>query len=106
MHDAGPARDKPAQTGDTGTAVGDLDTFRGEVRDWLIQHVPPDWRVQQTGVSKQAYLDFQRWWIEELREVGYAVAHWPKQWGGAEFSLAQQVVLYEELAKADAPRLA
>ncbi|WP_228032564.1 acyl-CoA dehydrogenase family protein [Mycolicibacterium sp. P9-22] len=86
--------------------MGDLDTFRGEVRDWLIQHVPPDWRVQQTGVSKQAYLDFQRWWIEELREVGYAVAHWPKQWGGAEFSLAQQVVLYEELAKADAPRLA
>jgi alkylation response protein AidB-like acyl-CoA dehydrogenase len=94
------------QTGDAEDALSDLDAFRLEVRDWLSKHVPCDWRVRQTGVGKQDYLEFQRWWIEEQREVGYAVAHWPKQWGGAEFSLAQQVVLYEELAKADAPRLA
>ncbi len=86
--------------------LGDLDTFRLEVREWLAEHVPPDWQAQQTGVSKEECLQFERWWLEEQKSVGYAVAHWPKKWGGADFSLAQRVVLYEELARANAPRLA
>lgn len=86
--------------------LGDLDTFRLEVREWLAEHVPPDWQARQTGVSKEECLQFERWWLEEQKSVGYAVAHWPKEWGGADFSLAQRVVLYEELARANAPRLA
>jgi alkylation response protein AidB-like acyl-CoA dehydrogenase len=82
----------------------DLDAFRAEVREWCRAHVPADWRAAQTGVSEQAYVDFQQAWFQELRSAGYAVPHWPAEWGGG-MSSAEQVVLYQELAAADAPRL-
>jgi alkylation response protein AidB-like acyl-CoA dehydrogenase len=83
----------------------ELDGFRARVRTWLLEHVPADWRIQQTGVDKKAYVEFQRWWLGELRAGGFAAPHWPQEWGGSGFTLAEQVVLYEELARADAPRL-
>ena len=41
----------------------------------------------------------------KLVEAGYAVPHWPAQWPGGGRSLAEQKVIYEELARADCPRL-
>jgi alkylation response protein AidB-like acyl-CoA dehydrogenase len=47
---------------------------------------------------------FQHWWLGELCSGGYAVPHWPAAWGGGS-SVAEQVVIHEELARAGAPRL-
>jgi alkylation response protein AidB-like acyl-CoA dehydrogenase len=74
------------------------------VRQWSHEHVPADWRADQSGVDGAEYARFQHWWFTQLREAGLAVPHWPQQWGGG-FDLAQQAVLFEELARADAPRL-
>jgi alkylation response protein AidB-like acyl-CoA dehydrogenase len=82
----------------------DLDDFRGAVRDWCRDHVPAGWRAAQTGVSQGEFVAFQKAWFAELRGAGYAVPHWPAEWGGG-MPTAQQVVLYQELAAADAPRL-
>lgn len=82
----------------------DLDEFRSAVRGWCRGHIPADWRKTQTGVPDEDYVAFQQWWFAQLREAGYAVPHWPAQWGGG-MPLAQQVVLYQELAAHDAPRL-
>ena len=82
----------------------DLDEFRATVRDWCRTHVPPDWRAAQTGVSDDEYVSFQKDWFQQLRGAGYAVPHWPAEWGGG-MSAAEQMVLYQELAAADAPRL-
>jgi alkylation response protein AidB-like acyl-CoA dehydrogenase len=84
--------------------TSDLDDFRATVRDWCRAHVPADWRQKQTGVPDAEYVAFQKWWFAELRAAGYAVPHWPREWGGG-MPLAQQVVLYQELAAHDAPRL-
>jgi len=84
--------------------TADLDEFRASVRDWCRTHVPADWRTAQTGVSEAEFAAFQQWWFAELRAAGYAVPHWPSEWGGG-LSAAEQVVLYSELAVADAPRL-
>ncbi len=81
----------------------DVTAFRSEVRRWCAEHVPADWRVRQTRASDEAYVEFQRWWFQELRHAGYAVPHWPKAWGGG-MSTAEQVALYQELAAHDAPR--
>lgn len=81
-----------------------LGAFRAEVRQWCRREVPPDWRAAQTGVTDAAFVAFQQEWFQRLRRAGYAVAHWPAQWGGG-LSAAEQVVLYQELAAADAPRL-
>ena len=82
----------------------DLDEFRSEVRAWCRAHVPEGWREAQTGVDEDAFAAFQQQWFQELRAAGYAVPHWPAEWGGG-MSAAQQVVLHQEMAAADAPRL-
>ena len=82
----------------------DLDDLRVTIRDWCQAHVPKDWRRAQTGASDAEYVAFQQAWLQELRQGGYAVPHWPKEWGGG-MSPRDQVVLYQELAAHDAPRL-
>ncbi len=82
----------------------DLEEFRVHVRDWCEAHIPRDWRRAQTGVSDAEFVSFQKEWFQELRRAGFAVPHWPAEWGGG-MSVAQQVVLYQELAAHDAPRL-
>ncbi|MGY2010298.1 acyl-CoA dehydrogenase family protein [Nocardia gipuzkoensis] len=82
----------------------DLDEFRGEVRDWCRTHVPADWRQAQTGPPDAEFVRFQRDWFQQLRRAGYAVPHWPREYGGG-MSVPEQIVLYQELAAHDAPRL-
>ncbi len=82
----------------------DLEAFRAEVRNWCRANVPAGWRGAQTGVSDDEFVSFQKAWFQQLRRAGYAVPHWPAEWGGG-LSSAQQMVLYQELAAHDAPRL-
>jgi alkylation response protein AidB-like acyl-CoA dehydrogenase len=82
----------------------DLDGFRSAVRDWCRSHVPGGWREAQTDASDGEFVAFQRDWFRELHGAGYAVPHWPEEWGGG-MSVAEQIVLYQELAAHDAPRL-
>jgi alkylation response protein AidB-like acyl-CoA dehydrogenase len=82
----------------------DLDDFRAAVRQWCKTHVPADWRRSQTGVGDDEFVRFQKAWFAELLSAGYAVPHWPREWGGG-MSVAEQIVLYQELAAHDAPRL-
>ncbi|MGE2714037.1 acyl-CoA dehydrogenase family protein [Mycolicibacterium litorale] len=78
--------------------------FRADVRAWCADHIPADWREKQTGVSDEEFVRFQKAWFAELHSAGYAVPHWPAEWGGG-LSVAEQIVLYQELAAHDAPRL-
>lgn len=82
----------------------DLGEFRAQVRDWCRAHTPADWRRTQSGVSGEEFVAFQKSWFAELNAAGYAVPHWPSEWGGG-MSVDEQVVLYQELAAHDAPRL-
>jgi alkylation response protein AidB-like acyl-CoA dehydrogenase len=78
--------------------------FRQEVRAWCEGHIPPDWRQTQTGATDEEFVAFQKAWFAELHSAGFAVPHWPREWGGG-MSVPEQVVLYQELAAHDAPRL-
>ncbi|MWA03525.1 acyl-CoA dehydrogenase [Actinomadura sp. LD22] len=87
----------------TATATG-LTAFRAHVRDWCRTHIPVGWREAQTGVGEEEFVAFQKAWFQELRRAGFAVPHWPAEWGGG-MPVAEQIVLYQELAAHDAPRL-
>ena len=76
--------------------------FRAELRAWLDEAVPAhgeppainDWparRAYDTG------------WQKKLFDAGYAGINWPKEYGGLDASLTEQLVYYEETARADAP---
>lgn len=88
----------------TTSARSDLEHFRASVRAWCTEHVPKGWRQEQTDVSEDAFVAFQKEWFQQLRRAGFAAPHWPAEWGGG-MSAAEQVVLYQELAAHDAPRL-
>ncbi|MAE96716.1 MAG: acyl-CoA dehydrogenase [Deltaproteobacteria bacterium] len=78
------------------------ETFRKELREWLAQEVPrhgasparDDWaarRVYDTG------------WQRKLSDAGYAGINWPREYGGRGATLTEELVYYEEIARAKAP---
>ncbi|WP_348674574.1 acyl-CoA dehydrogenase family protein [uncultured Abyssibacter sp.] len=79
--------------------------LRTEVRSWLENNVPAGWREAMTGCDQDAFVAAQRDWFFKLVEAGYATPHWPERWPGGGRSLAEQKIIYEEVARADAPRL-
>lgn len=87
------------------TTANNTDLLRGEVRSWLETNVPSDWREAMTGVEQEKFVEAQRDWFFKLVDAGYATPHWPEKWPGGGRSLAEQKVIYEEVARADAPRL-
>jgi len=77
----------------TAPSTADLEEFRASVRQWCRANVPSDWRAAQTGVPDEEFVSFQKAWFQQLRSAGYAVPHWPAEWGGG-MSAAEQIVLY------------
>jgi alkylation response protein AidB-like acyl-CoA dehydrogenase len=84
------------------TEQTDLAGLRAELREWLAQNAPQDWRA---AASHEEFVASQRDWFARLAGAGYAIPHWTAAWPGGGRSLAEQKVIYEELARADAPRL-
>ena len=82
---------------------GSLADLRDGVRDWCSTHVPKGWRQEVRGVSHEDLVSFLRWWGGQLRSSGMLAPHWPREWGGG-FSVEEQVVIAEELARGDVPR--
>lgn len=78
------------------------DALRTEIRQWIADNAPGDWRAASTH---EQFVAMQRDWFGKLVKAGYAVPHWPARWHGGGRSLAEQKVIYEELARADTPRL-
>jgi alkylation response protein AidB-like acyl-CoA dehydrogenase len=80
-------------------------TLRTEVREWLAQNLPDNWRERQRGDDTAGFLAMQREWFGKLVDAGYATPHWPREWPGGGRSLAEQIALFEELARGGAPRM-
>lgn len=85
--------------------MGNPETLRLEVRAWLKDNIPSGWRAAMTGADQDSFVRAQREWFVKLVQAGYATPHWPQGWPGGGRSLAEQKVIYEEIARADAPRL-
>jgi alkylation response protein AidB-like acyl-CoA dehydrogenase len=79
--------------------------FRDEVRGWLAANVPVGWRESMTGATTAAFIASQQQWMKKLVGAGYATSHWSKEWPGGGRPLAEQMIIAEEMARADAPRL-
>ena len=81
------------------------ESLRQEVRGWLQENVSADWRAAMIDVDQAVFVQMQRDWFKKLSKAGYATPHWPEAWPGGGRSLAEQKIIYEEVARADAPRL-
>src|SRR5271169_6885643 len=76
--------------------------FRAEVREFLRTSLPPSIRqhmIDGGGRTKDTLVTWQR----ILNARGWAVPHWPVEWGGAGWSPVQRYIFEEELQQAPAP---
>ena len=85
--------------------TAETETLRAEIRAWLTQNSPAGWRSAMTNAEQERFVEVQKDWFGKLAEAGYATPHWSEGWPGGGRSLAQQKVIFEEVARADAPRL-
>jgi len=76
--------------------------LRDEIRAWLKENAPGGWR---DVASHAEFVKLQREWFGRLVQAGYGIPHWSAEWPGGGRTLAEQKVIYEELARSDAPRL-
>ncbi len=82
-----------------------IDEFRRETRAWLAQNCPPGARGPGQipwGSMRVALEDDARLWLERMAGKGWTVPTWPREYGGAELSSAQYLILLEELRRIDA----
>jgi len=72
--------------------------FRDRIRDFLKANDPG--RAPQDPADR---LQWQRDWAALLVDEGFAAPSWPRQWGGMDLPLADQVVYHEEFATVKRP---
>ncbi len=78
--------------------------FRDEVRRFFKQALPDDIRrklMEGRSPSKQDMVT----WTRILNQKGWAVPHWPQEWGGTGWSPVQQYIFGDELQQAPAPQM-
>ena len=73
--------------------------FRGEARTWLRENLPTEERPPE-GQEMRA---FDLAWQRTLYDGGWAGISWPVDFGGRGLSDIQQMIWYEEFARANPP---
>ncbi|HKY82943.1 MAG TPA: acyl-CoA dehydrogenase family protein [Sphingobium sp.] len=81
----------------------DLGKFREAVREWTRRMAPPEKAHLWKDTDGLDQVEIQKWWMAERGKVGLATGHWPSEYGGSDLSLAHQIIIADEFARADAP---
>jgi alkylation response protein AidB-like acyl-CoA dehydrogenase len=80
----------------------EAEEFRRTLREFLAEHLPPEWKGIGTLDRDEAEA-FTLEWRQVLYEHGLLGIAWPKEYGGAGRTKLEQVVLAEEFARARVP---
>lgn len=80
--------------------------FRAELRTWLDTNAPGDWARLRLTLDTEARARFLIDWQRRLHAAGWVGLHWPIAYGGRGATVMEQVIFYEEMARARAPELA
>jgi alkylation response protein AidB-like acyl-CoA dehydrogenase len=82
------------------------EAFRAEARSWLVEQLDGDYaNVKGRGGpgDEHALFDERLAWEQHLGASGWNCVGWPKEHGGRGLSLHQQVIWFEEYARAGGP---
>jgi alkylation response protein AidB-like acyl-CoA dehydrogenase len=82
------------------------EAFRREVAEWLGDNLTGSFEALKGRGGpgdENALVDERRAWERRLGEAGWTCIGWPREHGGRGASLAQQVIFYEEYARAGGP---
>lgn len=79
--------------------VETLEEFRTRARTWLQANVP----AEAAPMDGQESRDYALAWQQRQFAGGWAGLTWPKAFGGQDLSVLQQIIWFEEYARAQAP---
>src|SRR5262249_12461399 len=79
------------------------EAFRTELRAWLAAQLTPDATRPIDGEEERR--PAQRTWQRELAAGGWVGIQWPREFGGRDATLKEQIIYTEELARARAPEM-
>lgn len=79
--------------------------FRAYVRKWLSQSLPQEWRGEAAYDHKslEEWYAFRQHWHRTLHAAGLLPLRWPAAYGGFERTLTDEIIVHQELARAEAP---
>ena len=84
--------------------TGDPEMLRAQVRAWLADNTPQGWHEQLRTATPTAFREFNVHYARLLRDAGLLATHWPREFGGPGFSFDEQLVVQEEMVRADFPQ--
>src|SRR5437868_2869674 len=93
------SRTKKTAAQDTSPRI--VATFRAELRRWLAAHLPST-PPPEDDVERRR---FQHAWQRDLAAGGWVGIQWPREYGGRDATLKEQIVFTEEMARARAPEI-
>ena len=79
------------------------EAFRTEAATWLEEQLAGPFADIRGITSQTAMADRRREWERVLGKAGWSAIGWPKEYGGREADLSEQVIFAEEYARAKAP---
>ena len=81
------------------------EVLRQQLREFFKQELPDDRQLSEDEVGSEEEWQFLRQFQKKLASRGWLVPHWPKQYGGADLGIMEQVIMREETAYHRAPLL-
>jgi alkylation response protein AidB-like acyl-CoA dehydrogenase len=81
------------------------EALRQQLREFFKQELPDDRQLGEDEVDSEEEWQFVRQFQKKLASRGWLVPHWPKQYGGADLGIMEQVIMREETAYHRAPLL-
>jgi len=83
-----------------------LKAFRSELRAWLAQNVPRDLTPEAVATLPEAErVRRLRGWQKTLAGARWVGITWPREYGGRDAGIAEQIAYVEEMARARAPEI-
>ena len=81
--------------------------FRGELRGWLEVNLPKGWLQgdRKLPEDNEHYSKFLRDWQRTLYEGGWAAISWPKDYGGRDATLMEEIIYHQEMVRVQSPPL-
>jgi alkylation response protein AidB-like acyl-CoA dehydrogenase len=77
-------------------------SYRAEIRAWLQQNYPAEWRPERDDYVAPPFQE-QRDWERKLHEAGFAGFTWPRIYGGQGLTMREHLIANEELGRVGIP---
>tara|TARA_Y100000385_G_scaffold3533_1_gene3844 strand:+ start:175 stop:1389 length:1215 start_codon:yes stop_codon:yes gene_type:complete len=78
--------------------------FRKTCRKWLEQNAEPKSSSSRESFSDIDFLEVAKQWQKKKYDAGWAMLHWPKEYGGIAASPIERIIWAEEESKFNVPR--